>query len=156
MNAQLHLRWVKLVASVVVSIGLTVSALSTDDVVVAWADSLGSLFVASYMILHAIGVLRTTLPDLLDRSAGAGVRDVVMRALDAHAAGFERLLRLRTRRSGRTTFIEIQLACDAALSIVDVQQRVEALKTMIRSELPDAEIAVVTTPALDTATRQGP
>lgn len=155
MHAQLHLRWVKLVTSVVVSIGLTVSALSTDDVVVAWADSLGSLFVASYMVVNAIGVLRTTLPDLLDRSAGAGVRDVVTRALELHAAGFERVLRFRTRRSGRTTFIEIQLACDAALSISDVQERVEALRTTIRSELPDAEIAVVATPALDATTNPG-
>jgi divalent metal cation (Fe/Co/Zn/Cd) transporter len=55
----------------VVSVGLTVSALSTDDVVVAWADSLGSLFVAGYMVLNALEVMRTSLPDLLDRSAGA-------------------------------------------------------------------------------------
>ncbi len=145
MDAQLHLRWVKLVASIIVSVGLTVSALSTDDVVVAWADSLGSLFVATYMIVHAVGVLRTALPDLLDRSAGADVREVVTRALAAHANDYDRLLRSRSRRSGRTTFIEIHLAYDAALSMAEVQRREETLKGAIRTELPDAEVAVVAT-----------
>ena len=143
MDAQLRLRWVKLVSSLVVSVGLTVSALSTDDVVVAWADSLGSLFVATYMIVHAVGVLRSALPDLLDRSAGPGVRDAVTHALAMHASEYDRVLRLRSRRSGRTTFIEIHLAYNAALSMAQVQQRVEALKASINAELADAEVSVV-------------
>jgi len=145
MHAQLHLRRVKLIASFVVSVGLTVSALSTDDVVVAWSDSLGSLFVAGYMIVHGVGVLRTALPDLLDRSAGAEVRAGVTRALGVHVADYDRLLRMRTRRSGRTTFIEIHLAYAAALSIADVQRRVDALQATIHAQLPDAEVAVITT-----------
>jgi ferrous-iron efflux pump FieF len=150
MDAQLHLRWVKLIASAVVSVGLTVSALSTDDVVVAWADSLGSLFVASYMIVHAFGVLRTALPDLLDRSAGARVRDVVARALAARAGDYDSLLRSRSRRSGRTTFIEIHLAYDPALSMAEVQRRGEALKEAIRSDLGDAEVAIIAASTPDT------
>jgi hypothetical protein len=81
--------------------------------------------------------------DVIDPGVGAEGWNVAV------ASAFERLLRLRTRRSGRTTFIEIQLACAAALSIADVRQRVEALRTTIRNELPDAEIAVVATPAPD-------
>ena len=151
MDTQLHLRWVKLVSSAIVSVDLTVSALSTDDVVVAWADSLGSLFVAIYMIVHAVGVLRSALPDLLDRSAGPGVRDAVMHALATHASEYDRVLRLRSRRSGRTTFIEIHLAYDAALNMAEVQRRVEVFKNAIRLQLADAEVAVVATSAVDTA-----
>jgi cation diffusion facilitator family transporter len=149
MDAQLHLRWVKLVSSLVVSVGLTVSALSTDDVVVAWADSLGSLFVAIYMIVHAVGVLRSALPDLLDRSAGPRVRDAIMRALATHTSEYDRVLRLRSRRSGRTTFIEIHLAYDAALNMAEVQRRVEVFKNAIRLKLTDAEVSVVATCAVD-------
>ena len=145
MDAQLQLRWVKLVCSVVVSVGLTVSAISTDDVVVAWADSLGSLFVAGYMIWHGVGVLRSTLPDLLDRSAGSKVREIVARALAASSGEYGVVSRIRSRRSGRATFIEIHMACDPALNIAQVHRRTDALKTAIHNELPDAEIAVVTT-----------
>ena len=147
MHAQLRLRWVKLVASVVVGIGLTVSALSTDDVVVAWTDSLGGLFVAGYMVVHAAGVLRTAVPDLLDRSAGADVRGVVTRAVAAHAGDYARALRTRTRRSGRATFVEIHLAFDPNLSIAEVERRIETLRAMIVGQLPGAEVAVVATAA---------
>jgi len=146
-DTQVHLRWVKLVCSMIVSVSLTVSALSTDDVVVAWAETIGSLFVASYMSVNAIGTLRSAVPDLLDRSAGATVRETVSRVLADHAQTFERVLRSRSRRSGRTTFIEIHVAYDATLSMASVQQRVEALQASIRRELRDAEVAVVATSA---------
>ena len=147
MEAQLRVRWVKLFCSFVVSFGLTVSALSTDDVVVAWADSLGSLFVASYMVLNAVEVLRTSLPDLLDRSAGATVTEVVGRALAGARADYEQVTRLRTRRSGRTTFVEIELAFDPALSMAEVARRVGALGAAIKAELPQAEVSVVASAA---------
>ncbi len=143
MEAQLRVRWVKLFSTLVVSVGLTVSALSTDDVVVAWADSLGSLFVASYMVLNAVEVMRTSLPDLLDRSAGAAVVEVVRRALDAARADYAHATRLRTRRSGRITFVEIELAFDPVLSMAEVARRVGALGAAIRTGLPDAEVSVV-------------
>ena len=97
------------------------------------------------MSVNAIGTLRSAVPDLLDRSAGATVRETVSRVLADHAQTFERVLRSRSRRSGRTTFIEIHLAYDAALSMADVQQRVEVLQASIRRELRDAEVAVVAT-----------
>jgi cation diffusion facilitator family transporter len=147
MEAQLRVRWVKLFSTLVVSVGLTVSALSTDDVVVAWADSLGSLFVAGYMVLNALEVMRTSLPDLLDRSAGAAVAGVVRRALDAARADYEDVTRLRTRRSGRITFVEIELAFDPALSMAEVARRVGTLATAIKTELPHAEVSVVASAA---------
>jgi len=147
MEAQLRVRWVKLFCSFVVSFGLTVSALSTDDVVVAWADTLGSLFVAGYMVLNALEVMRTSLPDLLDRSAGAAVAEVVRRALDAARAGYEDVTRLRTRRSGRITFVEIELAFDPALSMAEVARRVGTLGAAIKTELPHAEVSVVASAA---------
>jgi divalent metal cation (Fe/Co/Zn/Cd) transporter len=147
MVAQLRVRWVKLFCSFVVSFGLTLSALSTDDVVVAWADSLGSLFVAGYMVMNALEILRASLPDLLDRSAGAAVGEAVRRALAAARADYAQATRLRTRRSGRITFVEIELAFDPALSMAEVARRVAALGAAIRTELPDAEVSVVASAA---------
>lgn len=147
MEAQLRVRWVKLFCSFVVSFGLTLSALSTDDVVVAWADSLGSLFVAGYMVLNAIEVLRASLPDLLDRSAGAAVAEVVRRALAAAHGDYEEVTRLRTRRSGRITFVEIELAFDPALSMAEVARRVGTLGAAIKTELSHAEVSVVASAA---------
>jgi divalent metal cation (Fe/Co/Zn/Cd) transporter len=147
MQAQLNLRLVKLWSSLVVGVSLTIAALSTDDVIVAFADGLGSLFVAGYLAVNAIAELRSSIPDLLDRSAGKGVRQVVARALAAHSADYSQVHRSRSRRSGHVTFIEIALGFDMSLSIAEVDRRIEALKQTIRQSLNDAEISIVASSA---------
>jgi divalent metal cation (Fe/Co/Zn/Cd) transporter len=145
MSAQLTLRWVKMIASFVVIVSLTVSALSTDETIVAFADALGSLFVATYLVIESIAVLRSALPDLLDRSAGERVRETVTRSLATHSADYARINGFRSRRAGRVIFIEIALAFDVALTIAEVNRRIDTLKTAISEELRDAEISVIAT-----------
>jgi divalent metal cation (Fe/Co/Zn/Cd) transporter len=147
MDTQLRQRWVTLVSSAVVSVGLTVSALSTDDVIVAWADSLGTLFVASYMVVNAFEVLRDSLPDLLDRSAGADVRACVQRVLARHAGEYARARRVRTRRSGRTRFIELDLGFTPGTTMAEVDRCARAIAAEIRAELPDVDLALVASAA---------
>lgn len=69
MLGQLRARMVKL-SSLVVLLSMTVAALSTDNVVVTWADALGSIFVAAFIVWNAWGMLRSSIPDLVDRTAG--------------------------------------------------------------------------------------
>lgn len=147
MQAQLLLRRTKLFASVVVGIGLTVAAFSTDDVIVAWADALGSLFVAGYITVNAFKLLRTTLPDLLDRSAGIEIRQAVDRGLTRHAEAYAQLHRVRSRRAGHTAFVEISLGFDPGLSMAEVDRRVEALKTTMREEIDNVEISILASAA---------
>lgn len=147
MQAQLTLRWVKMLASVVVLCSLTVAALSSDDAIVAAADALGSLFVATYLAIQSIGVLRSAVPDLLDRSAGKDVRDIVTRSLASHSADYTSANGFRSRRAGRTTFIEIALGFDVALTMAEVNQRIEKLKAAISEEVGGAEISVIASAA---------
>src|SRR5262249_6289187 len=122
---------------------LTIAALSTDEEVVAWADVSGSLFVAAFIVFNASGLLKSAIPDLLDRSAGGAVRDIVDRALASHASEYHRVERLRTRRSGRVVFIELALGFDAGLTIAEVDRRVGAVKDSIRREIAEAEVSVL-------------
>src|SRR5207237_9876049 len=97
---------VRLVSSILVLITMTLAALASDEVVTAWADAAGSLLVAAFIVVIALQTLKTSVPDLLDRSAGRPVRGAVDRALSAHAGQFARLERLRSRRSGPVIFGE--------------------------------------------------
>src|SRR5262249_22185570 len=49
----LRARLVKLCSSLFVLVTLSLAALSTDEEVVAWADAIGSIFVAGFIILNA-------------------------------------------------------------------------------------------------------
>jgi divalent metal cation (Fe/Co/Zn/Cd) transporter len=143
MLGQLQARVVKLVSSLVVTVTMTIAALSTDNVVVAWADAGGSIFVAVFIVANAIVMLRAGVPDLLDRSAGKAVRATVERTLARHAGEYRRLDRLRSRRSGRVVFIEIALSFEAGLTIAEVSRRIEILRQAMSREIEHADISIV-------------
>lgn len=143
LHAQLTLRRTKLLSSVIISTDLTVAALSTDPVVVAFADAVGSMWVAVYMTVIAIKALRVSLPDLLDFSAGEAVHQGVNRGLAKHAGDYTQLQRVRTRRSSHTAFVEIALEFEPGLSMAEVDRRIAALKTTMREEVGEAEVSVL-------------
>jgi divalent metal cation (Fe/Co/Zn/Cd) transporter len=147
LEAQLTLRRTKLLASVIISADLTVAALSTDPVVVAVADAVGSMWVAGYMIVIAFHALRGSLPDLLDYSAGKSIQEAVDRSLARHAADYTQLQRVRTRRSSHTAFVEIALEFEPGLSMAEVDRRIAALKTTMREEVGEAEVSVLASAA---------
>jgi len=145
MQGQLQARRVKLICSLVVLFTMTAAALSTDNVVVASADAVGSVFVAIFMVLNGSEMLRTGIPDLLDRSAGKSVRDTINRVLAGSAGDYQRLDRVRSRRSGRVVFVEIVLSFEPGLTIAEVNRRIAALKHSMGQEIEHADISILTT-----------
>ena len=143
MEAQVSLRLVKLLSSMFVSTTLTIAALSTDDVVTSWSDAIGSVFVCGVMLSNAWHILRSAIPDLLDRSAGAEVRDAVARGLEHHAADYVSVDRVRSRRSGHAVFVEISLGFAAGLTLADVERRIAAVRATIEREVANAEVAIL-------------
>jgi divalent metal cation (Fe/Co/Zn/Cd) transporter len=97
------------------------------------------------MVLNGSDMLRTGIPDLLDRSAGKTVRDTVDRVLAGSAGDYQRLDRLRSRRSGRVVFVEIVLSFDPGLTIAEVNRRIAALKQSMANEIAHADISILTT-----------
>ena len=146
MQGQLRARVVKLVSSLFVQVTMTVAAVATDEAVVVWADAVGSTFVAFVMFANGIKMLRESLPDLLDQSAGTEVRDAIERVLAGHAVDAAAIGRVRTRRSGKRLFVDIAMGFDGTASIAEVDRRIEAIKAAVRQELADAEVSIQASP----------
>jgi divalent metal cation (Fe/Co/Zn/Cd) transporter len=143
MLGQFRARRVKFLSSLFVQATLTIAALSTDEEVVAWADAIGALFVAIVLVVNGIDMLSSGVGDLLDRSAGTGVRQAVDRALVSHAGAFSELVGVRSRRSGRMVFIELGLRFDPALSLAEVDRRIEGVKESICREIDYCDISIL-------------
>jgi ferrous-iron efflux pump FieF len=144
MQGQLQSRVVKLVSSASVQISLTVSALSSDSVVIGWADSLGALVVCGFIVHAAVGMIRSDLPDLVDRSVNEDFQAAINRVLVRHFEDYDSLGVVRTRRSGAVVHAEITLGFKADLTMGDVNRRIEAMKASLRREVAgEADIAIV-------------
>jgi divalent metal cation (Fe/Co/Zn/Cd) transporter len=149
MVGQLKARRVKLASSLFVLVTMTIAALAMDEEVAAWADVIGSLFVAVFIIANALDMLASGLADLLDRSAGGAVREAIDRILARHTGEFGQLARVRSRRSGRVVFIELALRFDPALSIAEVNRRIDSLKLSLGREIEHSEISILALAAPD-------
>ncbi|MES2693580.1 MAG: cation transporter [Verrucomicrobiota bacterium] len=143
MDAQLRARFVKLFSSGVVQVLLTVSALFSDPGISGGADILGSLFVAGFMSVTAWQMIRGGLPDLLDRTVDETVQQGINRALVRHFDDYERLDRVRSRRSGKVVFVEVALSFSPSLTLGEVDQRVYEIKRTLNAAIDHADVSVL-------------
>jgi len=143
MSGQLQSRVVKVVSSGCVMVGLTVAALATDPVVSIWADSLGALLVCGFIAHAAAGMIRTGVPDLVDRAVNEEYQAAINRMLVKHFEDYDRLGAVRTRRSGNVVHAEITLGFDPALTMADVSRRIDGMKATLRQDAGEADVAIV-------------
>ncbi|MEX0809672.1 MAG: cation transporter [Dongiaceae bacterium] len=143
MQAQLRSRHVRVFSSLFIQVTMTVAAVSTDSVVAIWAEAIGSAFVACFILASVIDMFRAGLPDLLDRSVEESAQIAINRALAKHFDDYESLGRVRSRRSGHKTFIEVALGFDETLTMAEVGRRIVAIRNSMQTEIENAEVAIL-------------
>jgi anti-anti-sigma factor len=141
MRAQLSSRTVKLFSSLFVQATMTIAAISQNDVIVAWADAIGSGFVAIFIVINAVQMMRSGLPDLLDRTLEEGIQIALNRALARHYEDYDYIDRVRSRRAGEKVFIEIALRVDGKLPLGEADRRAETLRATLNKEISGADVS---------------
>ena len=143
MEAQLRSRSVKFLSSCVVLVLLTVAALCLDPVIATWCDVLGALFVAGFIVVTALDMTRGGLPDLLDQCAHEAVQHDINRVLVQHFDDYDQLGRVRTRRSGKTIFIEVGLTFDPGLTVREVDRRIATMQATFAREIAESDVSIL-------------
>lgn len=143
MQVQVRIRLTKLVCSMALQLTITIAALATDPVVVAWSDAIGALFVTGVLILTSLRILRSAVPDLLDRSVEAATREAVTQVMDAHRPDYRSLGRFRSRRSGGVVFVEVTAGFDPVLSLAQVNERIMRIRADLAAAIPGADITIL-------------
>jgi divalent metal cation (Fe/Co/Zn/Cd) transporter len=143
MQGQLKARTVKLVSSACVQVSMTIAALSIDGLVIVWADALGALVVCGFIVHAAVGMINSDLPDLVDRAVNDDMQAAINRMLVKHFEDYDRLGRVRTRRAGTVVHAEITLGFHPDLTMADVNRRIEGMKATLRTEISNADVAIV-------------
>ena len=133
-------------ASVAVLFGLVGIALGYQ-----WADSVAAIVVALFICVAAWQLGRRTIDTLTD-TAPAGITARVRTVLAA-VKGVVGVERVRARKVGPTTFVELEIATSRTLPLDRVAAIKDEIVARLRAELGDAEITVTVIPrALDSET----
>ena len=116
-----------------------------------WADAAAALVVAVFICIAGWRLGRRTIDTLTD-TAPQGVSERVT-AIARHVPGIVSIERVRARPAGAVLFVDLGVGVSRTLPLDRVSAISERLTRAIRSELPQAEVTITTTPrALDDET----
>jgi ferrous-iron efflux pump FieF len=126
------------VQAAAVILGLTLVALTGNHVF----DPIVAMILAAYLLWIAVGIFRDALRELVDTSLPA---ETLARLDDclAHAShGMRGYHALRTRKSGRETYIDLHALVDPAITVSEAHLLVEDLDRDIAEIIPGAVVTV--------------
>jgi divalent metal cation (Fe/Co/Zn/Cd) transporter len=139
MEAQRRARLARFLSSVVVQITMTAAAVAKDPLLVAWLDAAGALLVCAIMVRAALDLLRSAVPDLLDRSTGSLVGPALQQAM-AKLPPQITVDSFRSRGTSRTLHLQVALACAENTGIATLKSVARTLASELARLLPGVEI----------------
>jgi ferrous-iron efflux pump FieF len=114
----------------------------------AWSlyiDPVASFFIAGILFFSGARVIRSSLPDLLDRTLDEELQMVIIRHLALFFNTYSALHGVRSRRSGSNVYIEIFLEFDGDKRMCEVQEIIDRIKTSLEAHIPKSTVSIVPT-----------
>lgn len=136
-------RLTKAVGSVVVVTCVAVHMFSANPMAGRIAEGIGSVFVAGFMIVVAVGLLREAMPDLLDRAISEPMQLQVNRILANFFNDYDELIAVRTRRSGNTAHVEITLGFSPEMNLGALFETLARMQKDLEEAIPNSDILIV-------------
>lgn len=142
-ESQARLFRAKTFISGVVLIALLLSQLSSFNYIFIYSDPFGSIIIAGFLFYSAIMILSASMNDLLDKSLDEVVQFNVLKALLLHEKEYAGFHGLRSRRSGRQVYIDINLEFSDAKKMAEIRQAIKNIKKDILKVIPEADVSII-------------
>ncbi len=142
LKAQIEARFAMFLASLILQVTLTAAALVKDPVVATWFDAAGALILVYFKLIRGLFMLRRGLQELLDAPEVEAVRAQIHRAASA-VLPEGGVVALKTRRSGRRSFMEISVFDTTFDSTADLARSQAAVQARVAETVPHVEVRIV-------------
>lgn len=108
-----------------------------------YLDPIASLLGVFFLLHAAWSITSSSVGDLLDASLSEHLQLRILRQLVERFDDYDRLHKIRTRRSGPRVYVEVFLQFDPVLLMGEVQKRIDAIAGQITREIPGTEVVIV-------------
>lgn len=134
---------------IALNIGVIIAAVGTAYNV-GWADAVGGLLIGFYIIHGAWDVGRPAVDMLMDKELDETEREKILNIVleSPMAMGVHRI---KTRKSGRQTFIQMHVEVDGALSVTEGHMVADEIEATLGEVFANAEILIHIDPRSDKA-----
>jgi len=141
-SSQIAARIAKTVASVVVLGILMLTLWLPDPKSARIVDLLGSIFLIGYMVVIAYGLIKESLPEILDRTVPEPEHYQILRILTEHFDNYDGFTGYKARRSGKDLFILLNLGFFSQHTLGQIESRLTPLRQALEAELPGSTITI--------------
>lgn len=145
MDSQWRLFRLKAFANLVVLLALVLAVLCAAYPWAVYIDPIASFIIIGILFRSGFGMIRQSLPDLLDRTLEEELQLVVIKELADHFDQYEQLHTIRSRRSGGNIYIEIFLEFPCDIRMSDVQDTIDAIKQSLEAKISKSSVNIITT-----------
>jgi ferrous-iron efflux pump FieF len=152
-RTQLRAKVAKSIGSAIVVASVSVNQFAGDAQVSLTADLIGAAVVVLVTLRAAYDLIRTALPDLLDRTIAEPLQVRINRALAEAFDGYDSIEWCRSRQSGSNIEIDIGLGFPAERAFGEVAAVTRSVVERIEAEIPHSEATVTAVLANDRAHR---
>ena len=141
-SSQIAARIAKTVASVVVLGILMLTLWLPDPKSARIVDLLGSIFLIGYMVVIAYGLIKESLPEILDRTVPEPEHYQILRILTEHFDNYDGFTGYKARRSGKDLFILLNLGFFSQHTLAQIESRLTPLRHALEAELPGSTVTI--------------
>lgn len=141
-SSQIAARIAKTVASVVVLAILMLTLWLPDPRSARIVDLVGSVFLVGYMVYTAAGLIKESLPEILDRTIPEPEHYQLLRILASHFDNYDGFNGYKARRSGKDLFILLNLGFLPTRTMEQIEARLIPIRQAIESELPGSSVTI--------------
>lgn len=142
-TGQVRTRLAKLISSGIVLLALLTNALFAGSMVGLIAEVAGSVFVALVMVQLAVAMWRQALPSLLDLALAERQQAEINRALITKFDAYDTFIGVRSRLSGNTAYVDIELGFLPIRTMADIQIAMDDIAAEVARLLPGAHVTVI-------------
>jgi len=149
-HTQFRAKLAKTIGSVVVTVCVALNQLASDPAVAMWADRVGVLIVTLVTLHAAVELLKSAVPDILDRTLPEQHQMKINQVLARHYENFDALSWCRSRQSGSDIEVHVGLGFAGGMSFAQVASISQKVMREIEEAIPGSR-AIVTPVLADPA-----
>lgn len=122
--------------------GLLIALIFSEHKWAWYLDPIASLVGVLFMFHAAWGMASSSVGDLLDATLEEETQLQIMRELVGHIDDYERIHKVRTRRSGPNMYAEIFLEFDPTILMGEGQRRIDSIRVDLEAKIPGIDVAI--------------
>lgn len=143
MTSQSSLFAAKTVASGAVIPALGFGMFTSDPTLTSFIDAGGAFFVAGYLSIALINIVRDTVPEMLDCAIEEHNQLLIMKILVQNEHLYHNFCKLRTRKIGKDHHAEITIAFSGELTVREMTKRINTILSSLKEALPSIRCIII-------------